>query len=109
AGIAARPTGWQVAAELLLDHFESVLQQMSGRDPRPYAPMVVTLALFIGSANLLGLVPGLSSPTADLSTTVALAAIVFLAVPYYGIRTRGLRAYLKHYLEPVPLLLPLEI
>ena len=72
-------------------------------------PLVVTLALFIGTANLLGLVPGMQSPTADFSTTAALAIVVFLAVPFYGIRARGLRGYLRHYLEPIPCLLPLEI
>jgi F-type H+-transporting ATPase subunit a len=71
--------------------------------------LVVTLALFIATANLLGLVPGLHAPTADFSTTAALAVIVFFAVPFYGIRARGLVGYLRHYLEPTPLLLPLEI
>jgi F-type H+-transporting ATPase subunit a len=49
------------------------------------------------------------APTADLSTTAALAIVVFLAVPVYGIRARGLWGYLRHYLEPSPLLLPVEI
>jgi F-type H+-transporting ATPase subunit a len=82
---------------------------MSGCDPQPYTPLLVTLALFIGVANLLGLAPGMRSPTADFSTTAALAVLVFVAVPYYGIRAQGLRGYLRHYLEPSPLLLPLEI
>ena len=53
--------------------------------------------------------PGMRPPTADFSTTAALAVVVFLAVPFYGIRARGLRGYLRHYLEPSPFLLPLEI
>jgi F-type H+-transporting ATPase subunit a len=85
------------------------MRDMFGSDPRPYTPLIVTLALFIGVANLLGLVPGLRSPTADFSTTAALALVVFLAVPIFGIRARGLRGYLGHYLEPSPLLLPFEI
>jgi F-type H+-transporting ATPase subunit a len=104
-----RLSGWQVAAEFLVEHFEGIMRDMFGRDPRRYTPLVVTLALFIGLANLLGLLPGMGSPTADFSTTAALAAIVFLAVPYYGIRTRGVKGYLRHYLEPTPLMLPLEI
>lgn len=103
------PSAWQVAAESLVEHLEGIMRDMSGGDPRPYTPLVVTLALFIAAANLLGLIPGLRAPTADFSTTAALAVVVFLAVPFYGIRARGLRGYLKHYLEPSPFLLPLEI
>lgn len=98
-----------VAAEFVVEHLEGIMHDMSGGDPRPYTPLVVTLALFIGTANLLGLLPGMRSPTADLSTTAALAVIVFVAVPLYGIRAQGLRGYLRHYLDPSPLLLPLEL
>ena len=104
-----RLSGWQVAAEFIVEHFEGIMQDMFGCDPRRYTPLVVSLALFVGAANLLGLLPGMHSPTGDFSTTAALAVIVFLAVPFYGIRTRGMRGYLKHYLEPTPLMLPLEI
>ncbi|MBO0797524.1 MAG: F0F1 ATP synthase subunit A [Blastocatellia bacterium] len=104
-----RLSGWQMAAEFIVEHFEGIMQDMFGCDPRRYTPLVVTLALFIGAANLFGLLPGMRSPTADFSTTAALAVIVFLAVPFYGIRTRGLKRYLKHYMEPTPIMLPLEI
>jgi F-type H+-transporting ATPase subunit a len=93
----------------VVEHFEGIMQDMLGCDPRRYTPLVVTLALYIGAANLAGLVPGMRSPTSDFSTTAALAVIVFLAVPYYGIRSRGLVGYLKRYMEPTPLMLPLEI
>jgi F-type H+-transporting ATPase subunit a len=60
-------------------------------------------------ANLMGIVPGLHSPTADLSTTAALAVLVFLSVHWYGIRIHGFRSYLRHYIEPNPILLPFHI
>ncbi len=100
---------WQTVAEALVEHLEGIMRDMCAADPRPYTPLLVTLALYIGTANLLGLVPGMRAPTADFSTTAALAVIVFVAVPYYGIRARGLRGYLHHYLEPTPVMLPLEI
>jgi F-type H+-transporting ATPase subunit a len=108
-GLGRRASGWPVAAEYLVEHFEDLMRDMFGRDSRPFTPLVVTLALYIATANLLGLVPGLRSPTADISATAALAVLVFFAVPVYGIRARGVRGYLKHYLEPTPWLLPFEI
>jgi F-type H+-transporting ATPase subunit a len=108
-GLRNGPAAWAVAAEFVVEHLEGVMRDMFGRDPRPFVPLVVTLALFVGVANLLGLVPGLKSPTADFSTAAALAIVVFLAVPVYGVRTKGLRGYLKHYLQPSPFLLPLEV
>lgn len=108
-GLARRAGRWPIVAEMLVEHFEGVLRDMLARDPAPFTPLVATLALYIGTANLFGMLPGMHSPTADFSTTAALATVVFLAVPFYGIRTRGLLGYLKHYLEPSPLLLPLEI
>jgi F-type H+-transporting ATPase subunit a len=104
-----RQSGWQVAAEFLVEHLEGIMRDLFGTNPRPYTPLIVTLALFIGVCNLLGLVPGLRSPTGDFSTTAALAVLVFFAVPFYGIRAKGVRGYLGHYLEPTPILLPLEI
>lgn len=81
--------------------------------PTPFVdrvlPFIGTLWLFILLSNLLGLVPGLSSPTRDLSVTGALAVVVFVAVHVYGIRAGGLRAYLRHYLSPSPILLPFHL
>ncbi|MGN6545420.1 MAG: F0F1 ATP synthase subunit A [Aureliella sp.] len=108
-GLKRRTSGWAVAAEFIVEHLDGIMRDMSDSDPRPYTPLIATLALFIGTANLLGLVPGMRSPTADFSTTAAMAVIVFFAVPFYGIRAGGLRGYLRHYLEPSPFLLPLEI
>jgi F-type H+-transporting ATPase subunit a len=72
-------------------------------------PFVGTLWLFIAVANLTGVVPGLQSPTSDLSTTSALALTVFMSVHWFGIRNDGLRGYLRHYLSPSPILLPFHL
>jgi F-type H+-transporting ATPase subunit a len=58
--------------------------------PDVLLPFVGTLWLFIAVANLTGLIPGLHAPTGDLSTTAALAILVFLSVHWYGIRSAGL-------------------
>jgi len=72
-------------------------------------PFIGTLWVFIAVANLAGVVPGVQSPTGDLSTTSALALVVFLSVHWFGIRGDGLRAYLRHYLSPSPILLPFHL
>jgi len=72
-------------------------------------PFIGTLWLFVAAANLMGLVPGLRSPTGDLSLTVALALLVFASVHWFGIRIDGWRTYLRHYLEPNPILLPFHL
>ena len=100
----------QVAAEgavtLMTDAVGEVVQ---AADVPRVLPFIATLWLFILAANLLGLVPGLSSPTRDLSVTAALATLVFLAVHVYGIRAAGWRAYLRHYLQPNPIMLPFHL
>ncbi|MGD2061080.1 MAG: F0F1 ATP synthase subunit A, partial [Acidimicrobiia bacterium] len=45
----------------------------------------------------------------SLSTTAALAGAVFLAVPVYGIVRQGVRPFLRHYIEPNPVMLPFNI
>jgi F-type H+-transporting ATPase subunit a len=72
-------------------------------------PFVGTLWIFLAVANLAGILPGISSPTADLSTTAALAILTFFFVHWAGIKSVGARAYFLHYLEPNPIMLPFEI
>jgi F-type H+-transporting ATPase subunit a len=72
-------------------------------------PFVATLWVFIVTANLVGVIPGVHGPTGDLSLTAALAILVFLSVHWYGIRIHGFKTYLRHYLEPNPILLPFHV
>ena len=100
---------WQNLLEVLVsglrDQIEAVSRQRSGR----YLPFVGTLFIFILVSNLLHLIPGLIPPTGSLSTTVALALCVFVAVPVFGIAHEGVVGYLRQYMRPTPLMLPFNI
>jgi F-type H+-transporting ATPase subunit a len=77
--------------------------------PRHYLAFIGTLFVFIATANLCTILPGYEPPTGSLSTTAALAICVFVAVPLYGVASRGWRAYLRSYLQPSIIMLPFNL
>jgi F-type H+-transporting ATPase subunit a len=97
------------AAEGLVSAMEDAVKAVLPAHAAMVLPFVMTLWIFLVAANLAGLVPGLHSPTRDPSVTAALAFLVFLSVHWFGIRARGLSAYLSHYLRPSPILLPFHV
>ncbi len=99
----------QTALEILIETVTSQVAEIMGRDSVRYVPLIGTLFLFLVCANLSAIFPGAQAPTAHIETPAALAAIVFLSVHYYGVRTRGWRAYIQHYTRPTPILLPLNV
>ena len=105
----SEPGPWQVALEGIVAAVEDAVAAVLPDHAARVLPLVGTLWIFIVIANLAGVVPGLRSPTNDLSLTAALALLVFLSVHWYGIRIHGLRRYLRHYLEPNPMLLPFHV
>ena len=107
--VIEQPGLWQTALEGAVQSVESGSASVAPERAALLAPFVGTLWLFVAVANLTGLIPGLHAPTGDLSTTAALAIVVFLSVHWYGIRSAGLRTYLKHYLSPNPILLPFHL
>lgn len=94
--------------EVIYETLEKTIASMVHVDAKPLVPLILTLWLFIVLANLSGLVPGVKSPTSDIAVTSSLAAVAFLSGHVLAFRARGL-SYLKHYLEPNPLLLPFNI
>ena len=101
---------WQNLLEITVQTMRSQIRDISqsaGADR--FLPFVGTLFLFIAVSNLLAVIPGFTPPTASLSTSAALALCVFVAVPLYGIISRGVGGYLKQYIRPTVFMLPFHV
>jgi len=86
---------------------------MGHENARRYLPLVATIGLFVGIANLIGVVPGFEAPTAFLEMPLTLALVLFVYYNFEGIRRQGVIKYFKHFLGPVWwlywLMFPIEI
>lgn len=100
---------WQTVLETAVLWLKNETQETSGSSNRQYLGMAIGLFCFILVCNLLTFIPWFRPPTASLSTTMALAAIVFMAIPYFAVKNAGIKPYFRKFIEPIPLLLPMNI
>ena len=100
---------WQNVLEVLVIGMNNQIKEVGLEDPEKYLWFLGTLFLFVASASFGTIVPGFEPPTGSLSTTVALALSVFVAVPFFGILKQGLGGYLRSYLQPNFFMLPFNI
>lgn len=100
---------WQNLLEMVVTGIEKQIEEVGLSHPRTYLNFLGTLFLFVASASLFTIIPGYEPPTGSLSTTIALALSVFIAVPYFGIAEQGLGNYLKIYIKPTFIMLPFNI
>jgi len=105
-GIKMVPSGWQNLMESVVAGIENLMVETMGPKGRTYFPLIATLALFILVSNLIGLVPGLYPPTANLNTNASLALVVFAMTHIIGVKEHGI-SYLKHFMGPILALAPL--
>jgi len=100
---------WQNLLEIVVTAIEKQIEEVGLSQPRKYLAFIGTIFLFIAAAALCTIIPGYQAPTGSLSTTVALALSVMVAVPLFGIAEQGLGGYLKSYVRPTILMLPFNI
>ena len=106
------PGRFQNVMEVIIGGFDSLLTDTMGHEGRKFFPLIATLGLYILTSNLLGMIPGFESPTANLNTTVSLALVVFVMTHIVGVKVHGVK-YFKQFMGPVwwltPLMMPIEI
>ncbi|PLY02395.1 MAG: F0F1 ATP synthase subunit A [Desulfuromonas sp.] len=103
------PGALQTAVEGIVSSIEEAVAAVAPDQSRRIAPLIGSFWIFLVVANLSSLVPGVHAPTRDLSATAALAVIVFFSTHWFGVRIQGLRAYLRSFLAPNPILLPFNL
>jgi F-type H+-transporting ATPase subunit a len=107
-----KPAGLQHLAEMTHEFVSDQGEQIIGHGYERFVTYLTSLFLFILLSNLLGLIPGLESPTANVVVPLGFAILTFLYYHFHGVRENGF-AYIKQFLGPVwwlyPLLFPIEI
>ena len=112
------PSKLQLIWESVVSEVNRQVEDNLGKVHPYVAPLAIALFFFILFANWLELIPSkpnddsphlLAAPTADTNLTYALAAVTIISVWVYGIRTKGFKGYFSHFLQPFPVLLPLNI
>jgi F-type H+-transporting ATPase subunit a len=111
------PTKIQLIWEAVVGEVNTQVEANLGRLHPFVVPLAVALFFFILFANWLELLPTeinhdvhlLPAPTADTNLTYAMALMAMVGVWIYGIKEKGVKGYFKHFLEPFPVLLPLNI
>lgn len=96
----------------LMDFVENqVLSGVSEKLRRSLLPFIATLFLYVLTCNLSSIlpIPGMVAPTQDLNVPLGLALLVYVLTHFYGIRAKGAFRHVKGYLEPIPVMLPMNI
>ncbi|HDS30009.1 MAG TPA: ATP synthase F0 subunit A [Firmicutes bacterium] len=94
------PDRKQLFIETLMGGLDNFVRDILGNHGRTYVPLVGTLFIYILSMNLFGLVPVLGhSPSSNLNITLSLALFVFITVQIHGMRSLGIKGYVKHFAD----------
>lgn len=105
--------GGQNFFEMAVEGIANFMDENMGHGGRRFLPLIGTIVFFILTSNIMGLIPGFISPTANVNTNAAMAIVVFLTYHYIGVTRHGIVKYIKSFTGPIwwlaPLIFPLEI
>jgi F-type H+-transporting ATPase subunit a len=102
-----RPGGLQQSMEVIQGFVGNMADEVIGHHSSTFVPYLVTLGMFILCCNLIGLVPGMESPTGVPIVPLGCALLTWVYYHYHGVRTNGLIGYLKHFMGPQDKEMPL--
>ncbi|UCB50330.1 MAG: F0F1 ATP synthase subunit A [Deltaproteobacteria bacterium] len=105
-GVQLLPRKRQNFLEIVIEGLENFMVDITGPEGKTFFPYIATIFLYIFVCNLIGLVPGFFSPTANINTTLSMAICTFLLTHIIGVKYHGAK-YFKHFLGPVWALAPL--
>ena len=104
------PRPIQSLGELIVTLLYDLTEDALGKElAKKYAPMICALFMFLLLSNWLGIIPHLEEPTKDLNTTLGLGLMGFFIAHYAGIKSKGFKAYIKEYFQPIFFMMPLNL
>ncbi|MGE5838592.1 MAG: F0F1 ATP synthase subunit A [Deltaproteobacteria bacterium] len=105
-GIQMIPRKGQNVIEVVIQSLEDFMVGITGPEGKTFFPYIATLFFYILISNLIGLIPGFVSPTANVNTTLSMALCTFVLTHAIGVKHHGAK-YIKHFLGPMLILAPL--
>ena len=102
------PGKGQLLLEMAVGGLHGMVNGMVGEKGKRYVPYLMTVLVYIGFANVIGLF-GFKPPTKDLTVTIALAGMSIVLIEFAGIREKGTKKWLKSFAEPVAIMTPFNI
>ena len=98
----------QLALETVIGVIQDFFKDILGEKGKMYIPYLMSVAIYIGVANLIGIL-GFKPPTKDMNVTAALAIMSIVLIEFAGIHAKGGKKWLKSFAEPTPVVLPINI
>lgn len=105
-GLNLVPSKMQNLFEIIISGIEEFMVEITGEEGRWLFPLAATIFLYIFISNVIGIVPGLFPPTANINTTLSCALVVVIFTHIIGVKYHGVK-YVKHFMGPVWWLAPL--